>query len=65
MNEHVDTLMKNVGDVSAVTLLVGYFLGALPVLATLLTITWTALRIFETKTVQKWLGKDNGKNEAS
>lgn len=46
-----------VGDVVSLSVLLGYFLAGLPVLATVLTIIWTALRIYETETVQRWLGK--------
>lgn len=31
-----------------------------PSVAALLTIVWTAIRIFETKTVQGWIGKRLG-----
>lgn len=55
MNEQVDAVMKSVGDVSSLSLLIGYFTGSLPVLATMLTIAWTALRIYEMKTVQDYL----------
>lgn len=33
----------------------GVFSAGLTVLATLLAIVWTAIRIYETQTVQKWL----------
>jgi len=46
-----------VGDVVSLSVLLGYFLAGLPVLATVLTIVWTALRIYEMETVQKWLGR--------
>lgn len=32
--------------------------GWLPAVAALLSIVWTAIRIYETKTVQRWLGKE-------
>ena len=35
----------------------------LPAVAALFTIIWTAIRIYETDTVQGWFGK--GKNDAS
>lgn len=49
--------LKIAGDVFSVTVLVGYFVSALPVLATMLTVIWTGIRIYETDTVQRWLGK--------
>jgi hypothetical protein len=37
----------------------------LPSIAALFTIVWTAIRIYETRTVQEWLGKgaDDGDQE--
>jgi hypothetical protein len=47
---------KHVLDgISAVTVL-GTLTQILPPLAALFTILWTILRIYESKTVQKWLG---------
>lgn len=37
---------------------VGTFMGFLPAIAALLSIVWTAIRIYETKTVQRMLGKE-------
>jgi FtsH-binding integral membrane protein len=31
--------------------------GLLPAIAALFTIIWTGIRIYETNTVQRWLGK--------
>lgn len=57
MNNESD--MTHVGDTFSLTILIGYFLAGLPTVALLLTVIWTALRIYETRTVQKWLGKKN------
>lgn len=65
MNDHAVEVMKYIGDFSSVTLLIGYFVGALPIIATMLTIIWTVLRIYETETVQKWIRNRNGPNKAS
>jgi hypothetical protein len=37
--------------------LLATFAGWLPHISALLTVIWMGLRIYETKTVQKWLGK--------
>lgn len=58
MNNESD--MTHVGDTFSLTILIGYFLAGLPTVALLLTVIWTALRIYETRTVQRWLGKKNG-----
>lgn len=44
-------------DVLSVTTLLGTLTQMLPHVAAILTIIWTALRIFETQTVQRLLGK--------
>ena len=45
-------------DVLAIGGTLGTIAGVLPPLAALITIIWTCLRIWETKTVQKLLNKD-------
>lgn len=51
-----ETAMQ-IGDVLSLGVLLGWFVAALPAVATLLTVIWTAIRIYETDTVQRWLGK--------
>jgi hypothetical protein len=63
MEAKMSEALKYIGDVVSVTALLSYFAGALPVIATALTVIWTAIRIYETDTVQRWLGKK--KNEPS
>lgn len=53
----VDEQTKLGMDVISVTTVLGSLVGALPAVAALFTIVWTAIRIYETKTVQRWLGK--------
>lgn len=52
-----DAIMHSVGDTLAVSIIVGYFFSALPPIATLMTIIWLGLRIYETCTVQSLVGK--------
>jgi hypothetical protein len=58
--EDLSEVMKAMMDIVSVSTLVAWVLGALPVIATLLTIGWTAIRIYETATVQAWLAKGKG-----
>ena len=44
-------------DISAVLTTVGTIASILPPLAAIFTIIWTAIRIYETKSIQKWLNK--------
>lgn len=46
---------KAIGDVFSVGTVVGALMGWLPAIAAIFTIVWTAIRIWETKTVQGWL----------
>ena len=61
MTEHHETAKTVVDALSIVTVL-GTLADILPAVAALFTIVWTAIRIYETQTVQGWLNKeqDNG-----
>ena len=56
MNNHGETV-KLAGDVLSVTTVAGTLLGMLPSVAAIFTILWTGIRIYETNTVQKLLGR--------
>lgn len=53
---------KTVGDAVSLVTVVGTLAEVLPAIAALFTIVWTALRIYETETVQKLLGKTKSKD---
>lgn len=53
MNDH----LKPVIDGLSVATVLGALTAWLPPIAALFTIVWTVIRIWETKTVQKWFGK--------
>lgn len=57
MWDHVPEGAKHVADALSVTTLLGTLFNMLPNIAALLTILWTVLRIYESATVQRWLGK--------
>lgn len=48
---------KTAIDAVSVFTVIGTLSELLPPLAALATIIWTTIRIFETKTVRKWLGR--------
>jgi hypothetical protein len=56
MSIEADTL-KQGGDVASVAIVVATIAEWLPAVAALLTIVWTAIRIWETRTVQALLGR--------
>jgi hypothetical protein len=66
MNKEDLGFMHSIGDAFSVSVLLGYFMGALPTVALVLTTIWTAIRIWEMCTVvnwrnqiRYWRGKDN------
>jgi len=49
---------KQIVDAVSVFTVVGTLGNILPPIAALFTIIWTGIRIYETKTIQKLIGKD-------
>lgn len=62
MTEHHETA-KNIADALSILTVVGTLINMLPSIAALISIVWSVIRIYETKTVQGWLGKP-GENNA-
>jgi hypothetical protein len=58
--EHLQESTKHVLDGASVVTAIGTVMQILPSIAAVFTIVWTAIRIYETKTVQKLLGKTKG-----
>jgi len=54
-----DEAGKLVGDAASLLVVTGTLVNLLPSIAAIFTIVWTALRIYETKTVQRWLGHED------
>jgi hypothetical protein len=54
----MDETTKTVVDAASVATMLGTLGSILPPLAALFTIVWTGIRIYETKTVQKWIKKE-------
>jgi hypothetical protein len=61
MTEHDETVKYVIDGVSFLTV-VGTLAEMLPAVAAIFTIVWTAIRIWETKTVQNLIGKKKDKN---
>ena len=53
----MDETTKHLIDLSAIFTAVGTMMSILPALASLFTIVWMGIRIWETPTVQKLFGK--------
>ncbi len=56
--EDMDDTTKHVLDALSVVTVVGTIVQMLPSIAALFTIVWTGIRIYETDTVQRLLGKE-------
>jgi glycerol-3-phosphate acyltransferase PlsY len=59
-NEHLTDATKHIIDGASIATAIGTMMQVLPAIAALFTIVWTLIRIYETKTVQKLLGKHKG-----
>ena len=57
--EYLDEASKHIIDALSLVTVIGTLVDMLPSVAAVFTIVWTAIRIYETKTVQGWLRKDN------
>ena len=55
--ESIDEHTKHLIDGVSVATVMGTLMSWLPAIAALFTIIWTAIRIYETKTIQGWLKK--------
>jgi len=54
---HLTEPEKVIGDIVSVGTVLGTISGLLPAIAAVFTIVWTGIRIYETDTIQKILGK--------
>ena len=58
---HLDEGIKHAVDALSLVTVIGTLVDMLPSVAALFTIVWTAIRIYETDTVQRLLGKKEQK----
>jgi hypothetical protein len=54
---NMDEANKHIIDFASILTVLGTLADMLPAIAAVFTIVWTAIRIYETKTVQGWIGK--------
>ena len=57
---NMDEATKHIIDFASIATVLGTLADMLPAIAALLSIVWSLLRIYESKTVQRWMGKNNG-----
>lgn len=66
MMDQVDEHLKQTLDIVSITTVFGTLMGILPSVAAILSIIWSVVRLYETDTVRKLIGKVKGKsNDAS
>jgi hypothetical protein len=63
MKDHLSEGSKHILDGLSLITVLGTLADMLPAIAAIFTIVWTAIRIYETKTVQRWLGKKDAVNK--
>jgi hypothetical protein len=59
--DSMDEALKHVIDALSLVTVIGTLVDMLPSIAAVFTIVWTVIRIYETKTVQGWMGKSDAK----
>jgi hypothetical protein len=57
MSQHSPETIKHVTDGLSIVTVIGTLADILPALAALFSLVWSLIRIYETATVQKWLGR--------
>ena len=60
---NMDEASKHIIDFASIVTVLGTLADMLPAIAAVFTIVWTAIRIYETKTVQGWLRKKDAINK--
>ena len=60
---NMDEASKYIVDALSFVTVLGTLAEMLPSIAALFTIVWTGIRIYETKTIQKWIGKKDAEHK--
>ena len=62
---NVDEHLKQIADVVSVTTVFGTLMGILPSVAAVLSIVWSLVRLYETRTVRGIISKLKGNSDAN
>ena len=62
---NVDEHLKQIADVVSVTTIFGTLMGILPSVAAVLSIVWSLVRLYETRTVRGIIAKLKGNPDAN
>ena len=63
MAQHATEGVKHIIDGLSIVTVLGTLAQILPALAALFSVIWSIIRIFETQTVRKWMGKEPLENK--
>ena len=55
--------LKQIADAGSIGITLGTIVGVLPTLSALLAVVWMLIRIYETDTVQRLLGRDRPRKD--
>jgi len=55
--DHTTQVIKSAIDVTSFGVVIGSVMELLPAVSAILAIVWTCIRIYETETIQKLIGK--------
>lgn len=58
MSEHINNTTKAIGDLVSYSVVIGTLMDVLPPVAAILTILWTLINIYESKTFGKLIGRE-------
>jgi len=56
--EHIPSTLRGLLDIASVGVVLGTLFSYLPQIAALFTIVWTTIRIWESRTVQNYFGRE-------
>jgi hypothetical protein len=57
--DHISEPVKHILDALSIMTVLGTLVDILPAIAAILSIVWSVIRIYESKTFQNWLGNKN------
>jgi hypothetical protein len=57
--DHISEPVKHILDALSIMTVLGTLVDILPAIAAILSIVWSVIRIYESKTIQSWLGNKN------
>jgi len=65
MNQHDQETVKHMIDGASILTVIGTLVEFLPAVSAVLSIIWVAIRIYETETVQRLVGRKGTENASS